>query len=1473
MEEILKILVVDDDEADRMAVRRALQAAGLSLELSEVGSYSAAIALLQQQSFDSVLLDYQLPDGDGLTLVRTAREQGVQTAFIVLTNQGDEQVAVELMKAGASDYLPKAKLAPESLSRSLHNAIRLCRAEIQATAANQKLRESEARFRSLVQNSSDIITILEADSTIRYVSPSIERILGYPPETLIGQSAFKYTHPSEVARLQTTFTQILAQPGIAAPLEFRIQHAQGHWIDIEVVANNLLQDAGVSGVILNSRDITERKQLEQALRASEGRFRRLAEANMIGVITARLTGEITEANEAFLEMVGYTREELQLGQVRWAAMTPLAYQEMDAWAIAQLQTTGVCSPWEKEYIRKDGSRVSVLIGAALLESGQETVCFVLDITHTKQTETEREDLLRQLETERGRLEAVLRQMPAGVIIAEAPSGKLVLGNEQVEQIWRHSFLPAEQIAQYQDYRGFDTEGRPYQSLDWPLARSIAHGEVITDEEIRILRGDQTWGVMRVSSSPIRDRDNNIVAGVVIFYDVTERQQAEATLRQQFEQLQAIYHITNTVSHAAALEDIYAAALGGFQQALKVDRTAVLILDSDRVMRFQAWRQLSDTYRQAAEGRSPWPTDAASPQPIWVANVETELTEEPLQSVILQEGIRAIGFMPLIAQGQLLGKFLLCYDTPHHFTEEEIQLAQTIANHVAFAKERKRREAKILELNRVLQRRVDELQTLFDVLPIGIGIADEPSCENIRVNPYFAKLLEMPLDGTTSLSSPDLSSPNLSSPTGAKSTQFRVLQNGQELAAHELPLRYAAATGREVLDTEIDIVHSNGRVIKLLEYDAPLFDEQGNVRGCVGAFLDITERKQAEESQRFLAEASTLLAASLDYQTTLENLAQSLVPRLADWCVVDVVVEDQTLRQVAIAHTNPQNVAWAAEVYRRYPPAPNASRGTANVIRTGKSEFYPEMDDALLIAMAQDADHLALLRQVGFSSAMLVPLMARDRTLGVISLVSTESGRRYTPADLALAEDLARRAALAADNARLYREAQEVGENLRQAILILGEQQQQLRTLQRLTNLLNQRLADLPGLLQTMVRSVCGAIPGAEFGLIALRNPQRDLLELTAKVGVGMEKLQLDGSDIRNGFLGQVFLTGESLLLQGESLREYGSEEMPASIYAVAIESAQAGRLGVLAIGNWQDLQAFDDEDQRLLVAFGEQAAIAINNARLINVLEEREERLAVQNDILARQNSELERQRQQIQLQNLQLLEAAQLKSQFLATMSHELRTPMNAIIGFSQLLLRQHQERLSAPQQDMVERILNNGKNLLALINDILDLSKIEVGRLELKLEEINLEHLVKATTEELRSLAEQKNLDLSVSTNLLNPGIINDSMRLRQVLVNLLSNAIKFTESGSVKVMAWEVSANCVAIAVQDTGIGIAESDLQHIFEEFRQVDQTTTRKHGGTGLGLAITDWLVQMMNGSITVESVVGQGSIFRVELPRQVSPHR
>ncbi|BAS54374.1 ATP-binding protein [Leptolyngbya boryana CZ1] len=255
-------------------------------------------------------------------------------------------------------------------------------------------------------------------------------------------------------------------------------------------------------------------------------------------------------------------------------------------------------------------------------------------------------------------------------------------------------------------------------------------------------------------------------------------------------------------------------------------------------------------------------------------------------------------------------------------------------------------------------------------------------------------------------------------------------------------------------------------------------------------------------------------------------------------------------------------------------------------------------------------------------------------------------------------------------------------------------------------------------------------------------------------------------------------------------------------------------------------------------------------------------------DISARK--EIESQLRAIQKQNLELIESVQLKEQFISTMSHELRTPLTAIIGFSNLLLRQFHQQVPPHHLRLIERIFQNGKHLLGLIEDILDFSNLRANRFELRLETFDLIELIQATVQEMRSLSEQKSLDLDIQFESHSLLVTNDRIRLKQIIVNLLSNAIKFTHSGSVSVKVEVRKTGRIAIVVQDTGIGIDDSQLDAIFQEFRQVDQSSTRLQNGTGLGLAITKSLTQLMGGTISVQSQVGLGSMFTVELPTHVA---
>jgi PAS domain S-box-containing protein len=216
-------------------------------------------------------------------------------------------------------------------------------------------------------------------------------------------------------------------------------------------------------------------------------------------------------------------------------------------------------------------------------------------------------------------------------------------------------------------------------------------------------------------------------------------------------------------------------------------------------------------------------------------------------------------------------------------------------------------------------------------------------------------------------------------------------------------------------------------------------------GLATVWKDVTARKRAEEALHFLAESSTLLGSVLDYEETLRAVARLMVPHLADWCAVDILDEGGKLRQLAVAHVEPDKVKWAEELNRRYPPDPAAPSGVYHVVRTGRPEIYPEIPDQLLVDGAVDEEHLRIARELGLRSAILVPLTASKRTLGVLTLASTEGGRRYSEADLALAMELARRAGFAVENARLYRETDEARLHLEEQAVEMEMQGEELRT--------------------------------------------------------------------------------------------------------------------------------------------------------------------------------------------------------------------------------------------------------------------------------------------------------------------------------------------------------------------------------------------------------------------------------------------
>ncbi len=383
----LRVLFAEDDPADLELVLRELRQSGFTPDWQRVDT-EAAFRTALSPALDIILSDFSMPQFSGLRALEVLQESGLEIPFILISGTVGEDTAVSSIHQGATDYVMKDRLA--RLGPAVSRALDEARGRRERRAAAQALRESEQRLRmqaDMLDHIGQAVIATDLDGRIVFANRAVQELYGWSPEEILGRNVIEVTVP-QMALDQAAQIMERLQRGDSWDGDFVVRHQSGRVFPVHVTNSPLLDDQRrMAGIIGISADISERKEAEESRRRADARFRRLVDSNAQGVIFRKMTGEITEANDAFLQMVGYSRDDLDAGGLNWVAMTPPEFADRDRHAMAEIAARGVCTPYEKEYRRKDGTRVPVLIGAASFEDNpQEGVAFVLDLTERKKLE-------------------------------------------------------------------------------------------------------------------------------------------------------------------------------------------------------------------------------------------------------------------------------------------------------------------------------------------------------------------------------------------------------------------------------------------------------------------------------------------------------------------------------------------------------------------------------------------------------------------------------------------------------------------------------------------------------------------------------------------------------------------------------------------------------------------------------------------------------------------------------------------------------------------------------------------------------------------------------------------------------------------------------------------------------------------------------------------------------------------------------
>ncbi|MCA1630501.1 MAG: PAS domain S-box protein [Acidobacteria bacterium] len=903
-----------------------------------------------------------------------------------------------------------------------------------------ELRRREAELTDFFENATVGLHWVGADGKIIWANRAELELLGYAPEEYIGR------HISEFHDDQETIGDILRRLAGGEELhgyEARLKAKDGSVRHVAINSNVYWKDGEFVHTRCFTRDITERKR-EEELRSL---LSAIVESSDDAIISSTLDGRVASWNAGAEKMFGYTSAEA-IGQDVSLLAPPDRADEAKR-LFARFGDDRSAIRYETVRVRKDGGPVEVAFTLSpIVGAGGEMLgisAIGRDITERRRAE---EALL-----ERTRLAALGADVGAALIQNEALPQMLQRCAETLVEHLDVAFTRIWTLDDGADVLELRASAGMYTHLDGAHSR-VRVGELkigliaeerkphltndvrddprVSDHEWAEREGmvafagyplvveDRLVGVMAMfARHPLTEASLQSMASVANGIALgIERKRAEEGLREQAETIETVnrvgqvvagelelHKLVQTVTDAAT--ELSDAHFGAFFYNVLDERGASYTLYTLSGVPREAFAHFpmpraTDLFGPTFRGEGTVCIDDVRRDPRYGKNSPYYGMPEGHLPVVSYLAV------PVVSRsGEVLGGLFFGHPEPGVFDDRKARIVEGLASQAAVAMDNARLFEAVSRERANAKASEEQYRFLAESIPQIVWTADAAG----KADYYNQRWYDY-----TGLPRGDEHAAGLGS--------REVVHPDDEAATREAWVR--AREAGEPFEVELRLRRgSDGSYRWHLARSLPLRDAEGRVVKWFGTSTDIDDRRRAEDAQRFLAEASEVLVSSLDYEATLKRIAELVVPRLADWCAVDMVTDERTLRRLAVAHEDPSKIELALEVERRYPQTLADREGVAKVVRTGKPEMYPNIPDELMALIARDAEHLKILRELGLRSAMIVPLNVRGRARGAITFVSAESGRHYAESDLAFAQDLARRAALAVENARLYREAREV----------------------------------------------------------------------------------------------------------------------------------------------------------------------------------------------------------------------------------------------------------------------------------------------------------------------------------------------------------------------------------------------------------------------------------------------------------------